>query len=298
MTFPGTQLVWLCMAGLLLLSAARTPAAEPDMQVFLTTYCLECHGPENAEGDIRLDRLALNFTTTKDAKLWHRVLEALQFGEMPLDGASAFPTRTESRQAEAWIATALARQGHQFEDKSGAEGYGNLVPHEVLFSPAQRHRTVDVGARIWRVSPETLRSKLSAAARFNLPTNPFDFDKPHGNFTDFKGKYLLNSIMAEQVTELAMMAADNQTRDGRAQRDIEARVKRGATEQEAIRQLLTQQFQNVLRRAPSESELSRLTALQERVDQLQQALLALRSAMEGLPSRGTQWRALAMPQVE
>ena len=222
MTFPGTQVVWLCMAGLLLLSAARTPAAELDMQVFLTTYCLECHGPENAEGDIRLDRLALNFTTTEDAKLWHRVLEALQFGEMPLDGASAFPTRTESRQAEAWIARALARQGHQFEDKSGAEGYGNLVPHEVLFSPAQRHRTVDVGARIWRVSPETLRSKLSAAARFNLPTNPFDFDKPHGNFTDFKGKYLLNSIMAEQVTELAMMAADNQTRDGRAQRDNEA----------------------------------------------------------------------------
>ena len=266
MKFPGTQVVWLCMAGLLFLSAAQTPAAEPDIRPFLKTYCLECHGPDNAEGDIRLDRLALNFTTTKEAKLWHRVLEALQFGEMPLNGASAFPTRAESRQAEAWITTALARQGHQFEDKSGAEGYGNLVPHEVLFSPGQRHRTVDVGARIWRVSPETLRSKLNAAARFNLPANPFDFDKPHGNFTDFKGKYLLNSIMTEQVTELAMMAADNQTRDGRAQRDIEARVKRGATEQEAIRQLLTQQFQNVLRRAPSEAELTRLTGLQERID--------------------------------
>ncbi len=39
------------------------------------------------------------------------------------------------------------------------------------------------------------------------------------------------------------------------------------------------------------------SALQEPVDQLQQALLALRSAMEGLPPRGTQWRALALPQV-
>ncbi|KAG0939173.1 hypothetical protein G6F31_015339 [Rhizopus arrhizus] len=39
------------------------------------------------------------------------------------------------------------------------------------------------------------------------------------------------------------------------------------------------------------------SALQEPVDQLQQALLALRAAMDGLPSRGTQWRALAMPQV-
>ena len=70
--------------------------------------------------------------------------------------------------------------------------------------------------RIWRVSPETLRSKINAAARFNLPTNPFDFDKPHGNFTDFKGKYLVNSIMAEQLTELAILAAENQTKDGRA----------------------------------------------------------------------------------
>ena len=39
------------------------------------------------------------------------------------------------------------------------------------------------------------------------------------------------------------------------------------------------------------------SALQEPVDHLQQALSALRAAMEGLPARGTQWRALAMPQV-
>ncbi|WMJ70206.1 ATP-dependent DNA helicase [Stenotrophomonas sp. 24(2023)] len=39
------------------------------------------------------------------------------------------------------------------------------------------------------------------------------------------------------------------------------------------------------------------SALQAPVDALQQALLALRTAMEGLPPRGTQWRALSMPLV-
>ncbi|MEO1995843.1 MAG: c-type cytochrome domain-containing protein, partial [Planctomycetaceae bacterium] len=241
-------------------------ASDPGMQAFLKTYCIACHGPKQSEGDIRLDGRTLKITRTSDAQLWQRVLEALQFGEMPLAGAEKFPTRAEARQAESWIATALAQQGHTIQNKSAAEGYGNLVPHELLFAPEQRHRTVDVGARIWRVSPETLRSKLSSAARFNPPTNPFEFDKPHGNFTDFKGKYLLNSIMAEQVTELALLAAEKQTQDGRVQRDIEARTKRGATKPEAIRQLLTQQFQNVLRRRPGEAEMSRLMDLMQRID--------------------------------
>ncbi|KAF1017629.1 MAG: putative ATP-dependent helicase DinG [Stenotrophomonas maltophilia] len=39
------------------------------------------------------------------------------------------------------------------------------------------------------------------------------------------------------------------------------------------------------------------SALQAPVDALQQALLELRAAMEALPPRGTQWRALSMPQV-
>ncbi len=233
---------------------------------FLKTYCIDCHSVDNAEGDIQLDHLQGRFNDRNEASVWARVLEALAFRAMPLASADSFPTRLESRAVQNWIATNLNHHGIEFEDKSHAEGFGNLVPHDLLFSSKERHRTVDVAARIWRVSPETLRSKINAAARFNLPTNPFDFDKPHGNFTDFKGKYLINSIMAEQLTELAMLAAENQTKDGRAQAAIEARIKRGATRHEAIHQALMQQFQNVLRRTPSKVELARLMALLERIN--------------------------------
>ena len=241
-------------------------AAEPNIKTFLKTYCLQCHGPDEAEGEVRLDNLTLNIKNAPEAKLWYRVLESLQFNEMPFAGADAFPTRGESRQAETWIATALAQHGLQLEDKSDAEGYGNLVPHELLFSSSERNRSVDVGARIWRVSPETLRSKLSAASRFNFTTNPFDFDKPLGNFTDFKGKYPLNEIMAEQVTELAITAAENQTKDGVAEKTIAGHIGRGATKREAIERMLIQQYQNVLRRTPSDEELSSLLALLDRID--------------------------------
>jgi len=241
-------------------------ATEPKIQTFLQTYCLQCHGPDETEGAVRLDNLTLNIENAHEAKLWYRVLESLQFNEMPFAGADAFPTRGESRQAETWIATALAQHGLQPEDKSDAEGYGNLVSHELLFSSGERNRSVDVGARIWRVSPETLRSKLSAASRFNFTTNPFDFDKPLGNFTDFKGKYPLNEIMAEQVTELAITAAENQTKDGVAEKTIAGHIGRGATKREAIERMLIQQYQNVLRRTPSDEELSSLLALLDRID--------------------------------
>ena len=222
---------------------------------FLQTYCIDCHSVDNAEGDIQLDHLGGQFNDRHEAELWAQVLEALAFRAMPVATAAAFPSGQESRTVQRWIATKLNHHDIPFEDKSHAEGFGNLVPHDLLFSSKERRRTIDVAARIWRVSPETLRTRMNSAARFNLPTNPFDFDKPHGNFTDFKGKYLLNSIMAEQVTELAMMAAENQTKDGRAQAAIEAGIKRGATREVAIQQLLTQQFLNVLRRSPSKNEM-------------------------------------------
>ena len=142
------------------------------IQPFLQAYCVDCHIADYAEGDIRLDGLSGRFNDRSEASLWAQVLEALTFRAMPLATADAFPTKEESRAVQHWIAENLNHHGIKFEDKLHAEGFGNLVPHDLLFSSKERHRTIDVAARIWRVSPEVLRSKLNSAARFNLPTNP------------------------------------------------------------------------------------------------------------------------------
>ena len=240
-------------------------AEPPGVRPFLDAYCIACHGPDKAKGKIRLDGLSLPISSEKDAALWHRVLESIQFGEMPSDKAKKFPTRAEARQVEGWIQSALLAHGRKLEDKSSAEGYGNLVSHELLFTPQERGRKIDVAARLWRISPETLVATLRSAGGAHSPTNPFKFDKPHGNFTDFKGKYLLNSVMTEELAELALKAAESKTGD-KFEPTVKSAMSRGASRPEAMKALVARQFQHVLRRTPSENELVKLTALMERVD--------------------------------
>jgi len=192
------------------------------------------------------------------------VLEALEFGEMPSDKAKKFPTKAEARLVQNWIAGGLGGQGLAVSDKKSEEGYGNLVPHELLFSPEHRNRPIDVAARLWRISPKTLVQVLRDGGGARIVSNPFALDKPHGNFRDFKGKYQLNSLMAEQVAELAIQAAKAKVNND--ERRLNDMIKKGSTKEQAYTSLLTSQFQSVLRRTPTEPELVPLLGLVKKVD--------------------------------
>ncbi len=237
-------------------AAAEEP---PDMAAFLQTYCISCHGPDEAKDDIRLDGLSFPIRSDEDAELWHRVLESLQFGEMPSDRAKKFPTRAESREIENFIASALADHGREMVDASRQEGLGNLVPHELLFSPEERQRPVDVGARLWRVSPEVL-DETARAARLRVTSNPFMLEPPNGKFRDYKGKYVMSSVATEQLVDLAMQVAATQL--PKLQERIDAAMDRD----QAIREALTGQFNLALRRSPSDEDLAELEEVMRKVD--------------------------------
>ena len=66
---------------------------KKSIQPFLKTYCVSCHGEETQKGKIRLDRLSSNMEDRKEAELWARSLEAIEFGEMPSDKADKFPPK-------------------------------------------------------------------------------------------------------------------------------------------------------------------------------------------------------------
>ena len=167
---------------------ADDPFAK-SIQPFLKTYCISCHGEETQKGKIRLDHLSSNMEDRKEAELWARSLEAIEFGEMPSDKADKFPTKAEARVVQDWIAQSLTRAGMEVENKADKEGYGNLIPHDLLFSPAESKRVVDAAARLWRISPKALANTVRGAG---MVSNPFAPGKPHGNFRDFKGKYVFN----------------------------------------------------------------------------------------------------------
>jgi len=228
---------------------------------FLNTYCISCHGPEEQKGKIRFDQLTASMSDRNQAELWMRMLETIEFGEMPPDSAKKFPTKAEARLVQGWISRALEAQGLAVEEKRGKEGYGNLVSHELLFSKAENKRTIDVAARLWRITPKALANLLRGA---RMVSNPFDLEKPHGNFRDFKGKYHFNSLMAEQITELAIAHSDKEAKNARKM--IVALRGKGSTIDEANREAIKRHYNTVLRRAPSEKEMESLMALLKKVD--------------------------------
>ncbi|MEK6238888.1 MAG: hypothetical protein N2C14_29585, partial [Planctomycetales bacterium] len=177
---------------LVFLSASCLRADDPvftkHVKPFLASYCVSCHGAKNPKGEIRVDQLGPEFKDREEIELWGSILAALEFGEMPLDTAKKFPTKNEVHAVETWIAEALHLRGIDVADKSEEEGFGNLVPHELLFSPAERNRPIDAAARLWRISPKTLEHLLRAGGGARIVSNPFALDKPHGNFRDFKSK--------------------------------------------------------------------------------------------------------------
>lgn len=257
----------LCLTLLLLTtnhSSAEQTEFSTHIKPFLDTYCVFCHGQQKAKAKLRVDRLSGKFDDRKEAEWWGRILEALEFGEMPSEKAKKFPTKEEVRLVMKWIGDSLSHQGVAIENKSDAEGFGNLVPHDLLFSPAQRNRPIDVAARIWRISPKTLEHLLRAGGRARIISNPFALDKPDGNFRDFKGKYQLNSLMAEQVAELALEAAKGQVRNNEGH--LKVSFEKGMKSREVYQPLLIRQFQAVLRRTPTEKELQPLLAMLEKVD--------------------------------
>ena len=72
------------------LRAAENPTATPDrdglmrsVQPFLTAHCLRCHGPEKAEGDLRLDQLDADLSKPTTFERWREIVARVQSGEMP-----------------------------------------------------------------------------------------------------------------------------------------------------------------------------------------------------------------------
>ncbi len=247
-----------------LVSGAESLADDPfeeRIRPFLQTYYIACHGEETQKGKIRLDHLRGDMEDRKEAELWARSLEAIEFGEMPSDKADKFPTKAQARLVQDWIAQSLDRAGRKVEDKAGKEGYGNLIPHDLLFSPAESKRVVNAAARLWRISPKALADIVRGA---RMVSNPFVLDKPHGNFRDFKGKYAFNSLMAEQVTELALAHSEKEAKNAR--KAIVMMKEKGSTIDEANREAIKRHCHNVLRRTPTEKEMEVMMGLLKKVD--------------------------------
>ncbi len=80
-------------------SAEATPLPthlpKKKLQPFLKKFCIECHGPDEQEADIRFDKVNWSITNNDTAQRWQDVLDQLNGGDMPPVEADEFPDDKE-----------------------------------------------------------------------------------------------------------------------------------------------------------------------------------------------------------
>jgi hypothetical protein len=74
-----------------------------DVQPFVQTYCLDCHGKEKPKADFDLAVYTTLDRVANDDRQWAKVLEKLKAGEMPPDEAKRQPAAEKRQRVIAWI---------------------------------------------------------------------------------------------------------------------------------------------------------------------------------------------------
>ena len=90
-----------------------------DIQPVLKKACVQCHGPETQEGNIRIDTLDPDFLRGNDVNWWLEIIAVLSNGEMPPPDAAKLTDEDRSKLIE-WLSSEIqvastvrrAEQGH------------------------------------------------------------------------------------------------------------------------------------------------------------------------------------------
>jgi hypothetical protein len=115
------------------LAKAETIQASYQTKVrpLLQKYCYQCHGETKPKGDVRLDKLTVDFVKgpAADLETWHDVLQNLHRGEMP-PRSQKQPTRAEHAVIVDWLQRAFVEARQQRESTGGKVAMRRLTSYE------------------------------------------------------------------------------------------------------------------------------------------------------------------------
>lgn len=273
----------------------------------LARYCIDCHGENDAEGDVRLGSFA-SLSSAGQLDLLNKLQDQLFFRTMPPADARQ-PSDAERTELAAWLRSELRKHGaSKLDEKLRYPAYGNYVDHELLFGG-----TVDEApftpARRWLVSPQIFSDRVldvfqmsgkerdfrrQAAQRGVM--NPFVLPDQSGvryyDNTPLDGGHLLVMLgNAQWISEKQLRAA--RVKKGELKADVfedprdrwyptnthpafeEIVLKADAPSDEELARAIVTQFDCVLRRRPTTAEL-------EKYRELAREAIALGGNTEGL----------------
>ena len=262
---------------------------EPDLEgfrrsvgPFLQKHCVQCHGPEAQEGDLRLDRLNPNLLAGPDIESWNKIRYRLVAGEMPPDDRPT-PPHGPQQQVIRWLTQQLRAAQVELLEPDGfyLPKNGNKVDHELLFEGSIQGPAATRG-RLWRIGPHV----YSAMMNGELGKNAKGIAQPFGELTDaglkdYAAAFSIDEPTTDQLIRNARSIVASQTRGELKEGRWEAKgypqpVKEIVALFEDKNQPLTEElkakavgreFQLILKRDPTEQELQRfLTFLDQNIE--------------------------------
>lgn len=177
-----------------LTSVVSAGTFDDEIAPALKAHCLKCHGPDKAEGQLRIDRLTTDFSDRENALKWIEVRNAINLGEMPPDGEKRLPVELIEKTSH-WVTVEL-RAAEKARLSSGGR---------VLLRRMNRHEYTN-----------TIVDLLSM--KFPSGESPLDVLPPDGTaegFDKVSSALLLDPSLMTQYYRVARRIADRAIVDGR-----------------------------------------------------------------------------------
>ncbi|MEK6233768.1 MAG: hypothetical protein N2C14_03565, partial [Planctomycetales bacterium] len=128
-------------------------------RAILASRCIDCHGADASEGDVRLDALE-KLNKAERLALLNRVQEQLFFDKMPPEDEEQ-PTAVERARLADWASSELNKHNaSKLEGKLQKPEYGNYVDHEKLFSGEFKELPGFTHDRRWLISEYIFYAKF------------------------------------------------------------------------------------------------------------------------------------------
>lgn len=234
-------------------SPVELSSAEPSdfsfdraVKPLLKRHCVGCHAGDDAEASLRLDQPSVDYSDKSAADIWQRVLQALQFDEMPPPDEER-PDPIAKANVIRWIEQQLtaAGLGETWRRKLMSPEYGNYVSHELLFSGTIQTPPFSP-SRLWRFSPQIFKRKGIREAQ-----SPFSFVTSERGVRDYSGTSGVDQSTIEMILINTDQLLDLWTRDGKFKLFDDGQP---APSDEKLSEVLRNEFRSAIGRPPTDAE--------------------------------------------
>jgi hypothetical protein len=152
-------------------------SAQAELKPFLDQFCVQCHGEKKPKANLSLLNLTDAPIKRSEIDTWKTVLDVLEIGEMPPEGAKQPPSEQRQKMVAA-IKGMLKNAGESIDEARWlAPSRGNWIDHDALFSG----KPVDPAAtrpRLWRLTGQAYEEFMRQKnLQFKLGIKSYGQDK-------------------------------------------------------------------------------------------------------------------------